>query len=76
MPFLETVEELVESLADSLGIYSQRLKFLPDPAEGHADDCGCRACWCGRMEERCREAVRNEHYLATMRQATEEDYSA
>jgi hypothetical protein len=62
MPYLETVEELAEALADTLGIYNQGLKLLPDE-QGHADDCVCRMCWAGRMEQRIRDAVANEHRI-------------
>ena len=75
MPYIETVSELAEVLADSLGIYNQALRFPgltvagsralrgsgdETGYEGHANDCGCRQCWCGRMEERIRQAVAND----------------
>ena len=60
MPYLETVEELAEALADACGIYNQGLVLLEPPEEGHAESCRCRACWCGRMERRIRGAVDNE----------------
>lgn len=75
MPMRETVEELAETLADALGIYKQRLGFagmtiaasraLLDATEGQWEDdhdpaCGCRLCWCGRMETRIRDAVATE----------------
>ena len=77
MPYLETVEELTEALADMLGLYQQRLKFVGmthqetraqveqsgDWSGDHADDCECRMCWCGRMETRIRTAVANEARL-------------
>ena len=73
MPYVETVEELAEALADRLGIYNNGIRFVGHNtaqsrqmyAEGcitvdHADDCQCRMCWCGRMEKRIRDAVANE----------------
>lgn len=66
MPYLETVEELAESLATSLGIYATRRFLLEgDESSGHHDECPCRQCWCGRMERRIREAVRNEGIITT-----------
>lgn len=62
MPYLETVEELAEALADACGVYNQRLILLPHE-QGHADECGCRMCWCGRIELRIRAAVAHEQRL-------------
>ena len=70
MPYRETVSELAEALADMLGIYNHGIRFVGlTPVESraqadwiadHADDCTCRMCWCGQMEQRIREAVTNE----------------
>jgi hypothetical protein len=62
MPYLETVDELAEALADALGIYNQKLQLLPEE-QGHTDTCGCRQCWCGRMEVRIRAAVHHDAVL-------------
>ena len=72
MPYLETVEELAESLADMLGIYNHQLRLVNPHDEGssHTDDCGCRKCWCGVMEERMRAAVRNEVTLTGAQHAS------
>jgi hypothetical protein len=69
MPYLETLPELLESLADSLGIDHHNLKLLPDD-KGHAEDCGCRMCWCRRLEQRIRQAFANEAVLQTAEQQT------
>ena len=72
MPYIETVEELAEALADMLGIYNQGLqlvgiadaKNVEDPGTyDHADTCACRMCWTGKMETRIRAAVAHEHLL-------------
>ena len=63
MPYLETVEELAEALADACGIYNQGLVLLEPPEEGHAESCQCRACWCGQLERRIRRAMGNEARL-------------
>ena len=76
MPYIETVEELAEAVADMIGIYNYGIKFVGHTneesrqmhAEGcimvdHADDCGCRMCWTGGMEHRIRDAVANEQRL-------------
>ena len=81
MPYLETVGELAEALADRLGIYNHGIHFVgmtaaqsrqqADWIYDHADDCECRACWCGRMERRIRAAVAHEEQFATRRHAAE-----
>ena len=73
MPYLETVGELAEGLADLCGIYSQGLHFIGMTREesraqtewiaDHADDCTCRACWTEAMARRIRAAVANEQRL-------------
>ena len=65
MPYLETVEELVESLATSFGIYNQHIQLENPDDEGssHLETCVCRMCWCGRLEARIRTAVDNERLL-------------
>lgn len=57
MPYLETVDELVEHLADLLGIHNQR---------GNHIDCACRQCWCGRIGKRIRQAVAHERGLTKL----------
>lgn len=84
MPYIETIDDLVGSLADTLGIYNQRRRFhglsvaesrarvekSPDSGSDydHANDCGCRMCWCARMARRMRAAVANEERLASITQ--------
>ena len=55
---LETVHELVEDLADKLGIYKTRPEF-----DDHPENCECRMCFVINMEDRIREAVANDEYL-------------
>ena len=62
MATIETITELVESLAVSLKITGEA-PILEVGGEGHWDQCPCRACWCGRMAHRIRAAVHNEDYL-------------
>lgn len=84
MPYIEIVDDLVESLADTLGIYNQRRRFdglsveasralVEQSSHGdsdydHADDCACRMCWCADMARRIRAAVANEQRLASITQ--------
>lgn len=63
MPHLETVSELAEAFADACGVYNQGLLLLPDE-QGHAEACTCQMCWCGRIETRIRQAVKNEEILS------------
>lgn len=75
MPYLETVEELAEALANLLGVYNQGMRLEGDipPSEvrhlldtqlyHHSTDCECRGCWCAAMENRIRAAVAHEKRL-------------
>lgn len=69
MPYLETLPELIASLADALGLEHHAPTRLPDD-QGHAEDCGCRLCWCRRLEQRIRQAIANEAVLQTAEQQT------
>ena len=57
-PYRETVEELVEVLADMVGIAAQGLQEYSHLT--HAPTCQCRRCWCDRTAQRIRAAVRYE----------------
>ena len=62
MPYLETPGELADAIADLVGYYG------PGPEIGdHPDECDCRMCWVGAMEDRIRESVKNEDRLTTGR---------
>jgi hypothetical protein len=81
MPYLETVEELAEALADLLGIYNQGLQFVGmtvketrayndsrshgDCDGDHAHTCQCRMCWIAAMERRIRAVVAHEQILSS-----------
>lgn len=60
MPYVETVEDIVEELADKLGIYG-----------AHSDICTekrpCRVCWVPTMHQRLIDALRNEDLLTEKR---------
>ena len=86
MPYIESVEELAEALADMLGIYNQCMQLVGVPdAEvrhivdtqlyDHTDDCGCRGCWCARMQRRIRSAAAYDvqHSAAPRRQGPERE---
>lgn len=64
MPYLETIPELVEDIADMCGVYGSP----PEPIEGklmeHPENCNCRICFTIDLEERIRQAVKNEKILA------------
>ena len=62
MVMIETVTELVESLALSLKITGEA-PILEIGQDAHWDQCPCRPCWCRRMAQRMRVAVHNEDYL-------------
>lgn len=56
MPYVETVEDIVEQLADWLGIYG-----------AHDERCTekrmCRCCWTPYMHDRLVKALENERLL-------------
>lgn len=54
----EILSELVEEIANMLGIYG----IGPEDGD-HPDDCKCRMCFVSTMEDRIRDAVENEKYL-------------
>jgi hypothetical protein len=85
MPYRETVSELVEALADLCGVYNQGLRFAgmtveasrefhgsgaASGHENHADDCGCRLCWTGRLQARIRAAVSHDTPAPPWKHAT------
>ena len=57
MPFVETVADLAEALADLVGVYGGH-------DEGEAKPC--RICWVEGMQTRIIEAVANESLLAAV----------
>ena len=56
MPYIESVEELAEAIADMVGVYGGG----PENGSDHAYDCKCRICFTDGMERRIRQAVENE----------------
>ena len=60
MPYVETIEDIVEELADKLGIYG-----------AHDDVCTekrlCRVCWVLIMHQRLIDALKNEELLTRKR---------
>ncbi len=59
MPYLETLDELVEDLADKLGAYNSG----PEN-DIHSEDCKCRICFVIGMKERILTAVENTEFLS------------
>jgi hypothetical protein len=54
---IETLEDIVEQLADKLAVYGAC-------NENHEyDDRGCRCCWTANLERRIRDAVEIERRL-------------
>ena len=54
MPYIESLDELVEALADMCGVYGA------GPDGDHPEDCKCRFCFTVGLKERIREAVKYE----------------
>ena len=63
MPYIETVDELAESIADMCGVHgvpnSDDINFNDD----HDDKCRCRICFVEDMKERIQQAVENGNLL-------------
>ena len=60
MPFIETVCDLAEWLADKVGVYGAHDEKCADPSSGQT----CRICWTEEVEVRIRKSVENESVLA------------
>lgn len=54
----EDLTELAESIANLCGVYG-----IGPECGDHPDDCKCRMCFVGEMEDRIREAARVERLL-------------
>lgn len=74
MPYIENVLDLVENIADWVGVWG-----------GHDDSCGtrgariqdrCRVCFTDELEHRIRSAVDNEHGPAIIPQKGDAEYRA
>lgn len=52
---IETLDDIIEELADKLGIYGAHDED-DDPDYGGA--CSCRCCWTSGMAERIKQGVR------------------
>ena len=57
---IETVDDIVEELADKFGIYGLGQGY---PDDGHPDDCKCRLCFTSWIKQRIRKAVEAEQKL-------------
>jgi len=68
MPILETPNELAEQIADWCGVYGGG----PENGSDHPEKCKCRMCFCGMVEHRIRESVKNEHLLDALATARKE----
>lgn len=55
---IETVDELADAIADMLGVYGAGPEY-----GSHDDECDCRNCFVIRMEDRIRNAVKNDKLL-------------
>ena len=58
-PYIETVEELAEQVADWCGVYGGG----PENGADHPADCKCRICFTGMVERRIRASVENDKRL-------------
>lgn len=68
MPYIETVDDLADILADRLGIYEDRRCQRNDSADiTHVEHCSCRVNWVPAMADRMRQAVKNERILEERR---------
>jgi len=66
---METVEELAESIADSLNIYGCGSSDTDENGfENHPDTCNCRICFVENMKERIVQAVHNDVFLSNVKE--------
>ncbi len=66
---LETVEELAESIADAAGVYGCGCSNTDENGfENHPITCNCRICFVESMKERIWQAVKNDIFLANMKE--------
>ena len=63
MPFIETVSEVVEWIADQAGIYGDPRCKPTENDIAHIDNCTCRQFWTDHVERRLRQALVNEAML-------------
>ena len=57
MPYIETVDDIVEELADNIGVYGAHSDATCFP--GHL----CRVCWTSQLHDRLVQALENEKRL-------------
>lgn len=50
----ETLDDIVEELADELGIYGAHAEEHPD------GQCECRVCWTTQITTRIKDAIQND----------------
>lgn len=62
MPYIETLDDILEDLANKLYIYGCQYSE-EELIDGHPHDCKCRTCWYMEMEDRIRKAIENEKLL-------------
>lgn len=65
MPVIETPDELAEQIADWCGVYG--VFTGNEGTENHPNDCKCRMCFVGMVENRIRQSVTNEHILQNIK---------
>jgi len=66
---METVEELAESIADSVGVYGCGCSDTDaNGFENHPDTCNCRICFVESMKERIVQAVHNDVFLSNVKE--------
>ena len=58
MPYIETVEELAEWIADKCNVWG-----CSEGDEEHADNCNCRICFTNELKRRIIDSVQNTEKL-------------
>ncbi len=60
----ETVDDIVEEIADKIGVYEGKYSEEEKGAgDGHPDDCDCRICFTIDLRHRLDQAYRNQEKL-------------
>lgn len=61
MPIVfETVDDIVEEIANKLGVYEGKYSNEKNDRFGHSEECDCRICFTNELRNRLDKAYENE----------------
>lgn len=62
MAYIEILDDIINEIADKLGIYEGKYS-IDDKSILHPNDCDCRMCFEIDIRERIENAIKNEKLL-------------